>query len=301
MDPNKLIILLLNKIDLLPRDNLIKWLEYLRSELPTIAFRSSIQQSDICFGTKTLVRLIENYKNNSKIETNITVGIIGYPNVGKYSVIKSFLASKFQRSKEGIILAPDIVLMDKPGTIIASVQGENLEDAILRNATEMKYIPKPFMPIKTIVQRFPKEVLLQIYKVPYFEYYMMLIRRIAAEKIGKRKPTQNEELEIAHQIYEDWKTGKLPYHTLPPEDIPNDVSDKWRNVINQKQILQIENSQVFEKLATHYQKIMFSTPIKSLSVVIEPAWLKIDRTPDDKLTDINEEIPRRKQKKMQKK
>lgn len=40
---NKKIILLLNKIDLIPRDNLDRWLKYLRNEFPTVAFRSSTQ------------------------------------------------------------------------------------------------------------------------------------------------------------------------------------------------------------------------------------------------------------------
>eukprot|EP00001_Collodictyon_triciliatum_P039839 07168_2 len=42
-DPNKRIILVLNKIDLVPREIVEKWLKYLRNEFPTIAFKSSTQ------------------------------------------------------------------------------------------------------------------------------------------------------------------------------------------------------------------------------------------------------------------
>lgn len=39
MNPNKKIVLLLNKVDLVPRDNAERWLKYLREELPTVAFK----------------------------------------------------------------------------------------------------------------------------------------------------------------------------------------------------------------------------------------------------------------------
>jgi nuclear GTP-binding protein len=42
-DPNKKIVLVLNKIDLVPRDVAEKWLKYLRAEFPTIAFKCSTQ------------------------------------------------------------------------------------------------------------------------------------------------------------------------------------------------------------------------------------------------------------------
>jgi nuclear GTP-binding protein len=34
-------------------------------------------------GTEGLLQLIKNYSRNHKIKTSITVGVIGYPNVGK--------------------------------------------------------------------------------------------------------------------------------------------------------------------------------------------------------------------------
>jgi len=45
-NPNKRIILLLNKIDLVPREVGEQWLKYLREELPTVAFKCSTQHQD---------------------------------------------------------------------------------------------------------------------------------------------------------------------------------------------------------------------------------------------------------------
>jgi len=253
-------------------------------------------------GIKSLIQLIKNYKTHANIQTKLTLGVIGFPNVGKESVIQS-LAAKSKRNKGGITIAPDIVLQATPGSLIASLTDGNREDAILRNAIDIKFLPEPFLPIKTIVQRCPKELLLQLYKIPVYNFHVDFLRRI----LGKttKKILNTDLINTARQVLEDWNTGKIPYHTTPPETTPNDDAETtpndddstgWRNDIKMKQIIQIEKSNVLDKLEFDYQKIMFSVPIKPLDVVIHPSWLLIDRTPEDPLDDIKEEIPRRKQK-----
>lgn len=108
----KRLILLLNKIDLVPKENVAAWLTYLRKELPCIAFKASTQEqsqklgrysssslsssgiSSKCIGADLVMKLLGNYCRNKNIKTIIRVGIVGFPNVGKSSVINSLKRKK---------------------------------------------------------------------------------------------------------------------------------------------------------------------------------------------------------------
>lgn len=83
----KRLILLINKIDLVPKSNITAWLKYLRKELPTIAFKASTQeqadklgrfnaahllkqnQGSKCIGADLVMSLLANYCRNKDIKT----------------------------------------------------------------------------------------------------------------------------------------------------------------------------------------------------------------------------------------
>ncbi|GIL76977.1 hypothetical protein Vretimale_8576 [Volvox reticuliferus] len=150
-NPNKKIILLLNKMDLVPREVGERWLKYFREELPTVAFKCSTQQQDrglsqkrmpgkglksgkrggsgdtgpsgganplessACLGADTLLQLLKNYTRNAGIKTAITVGVVGLPNVGKSSLINSLKRTRVAQvgNTPGVTKAVQEVVLDK--------------------------------------------------------------------------------------------------------------------------------------------------------------------------------------------
>lgn len=91
-----------------------KWLTLLSQELPTVAFHASMQHS---FGKGTLINLLRQFANLHKdrqqvlvplfngtqlgivaiideVALQISVGFIGYPNVGKSSIINTLRAKR---------------------------------------------------------------------------------------------------------------------------------------------------------------------------------------------------------------
>jgi nuclear GTP-binding protein len=88
-------ILLITLLDLIPRSNAQQWLRHLRHSTPTLPFLSSAsshQRTNISSSTApSLLKLLKAYKPKAG---SITIGVVGYPNVGKSSLINSLKRSK---------------------------------------------------------------------------------------------------------------------------------------------------------------------------------------------------------------
>jgi nuclear GTP-binding protein len=205
-------------IDLVPREVVEQWLAYLRKDFPVVAFKSSTQQqrsnlrhasvkvnaaSDRitagheCLGADQLMQLLKNYCRNRGIKTAITVGVIGYPNVGKSSLINSLKRSRacgvgqtpgFTKSIQEISLDKHVRLLDSPGIVFSlGDDHENAVEAVLRNCVKVELLEDPVAPVDLILKRCSAEELVRIYQIPFYMDVNDFLVQVARQRGRLRK------------------------------------------------------------------------------------------------------------------
>ncbi|KAL3268919.1 hypothetical protein HHI36_008006 [Cryptolaemus montrouzieri] len=242
---SKRLVVVMNKADLIPRDVLEKWIEYFKRTVPVIPFKASTQiqskklghrkisknekgmQGSACVGAELLMSLLGNYCRNKGIKTAIRVGIVGFPNVGKSSIINSLKRSRscnvgatpgLTRSIQEVQLDSKIMLLDSPGIVFAR-GSDNISS--LRNAVKISSLTDPFTPASVILQRVNKKEMMDMYDINEYntpeEFFNLKAIRTGKFKKGG---VPNSDA-AARSLLEDWNSGKIRYYTVPPKEDQN--------------------------------------------------------------------------------
>ncbi|KAL8781903.1 MAG: hypothetical protein Q9203_000516 [Teloschistes exilis] len=209
---SKRLLLILNKIDLVPLQILNTWLSHLRRSFPTLPLRASTPASKartfdhksltVKSTSEALLHALKTYANGRRLKRSTTVGIVGYPNVGKSSIINALTSclrgsgrSQSQACPVGaeagittalreVKLDKALKLLDSPGIVFPASDGTATNDTrgkssktgsqarlVLLNVIPPKQITDPIPAITLLIERMLTspdlmENLLTVYGVP---------------------------------------------------------------------------------------------------------------------------------------
>ncbi|QRV95670.1 guanine nucleotide binding protein-like 2 (nucleolar) [Ceratobasidium sp. AG-Ba] len=233
---HKQVVLLLNKCDLVPTWVTARYISHLSKTYPTLAFHASITHS---FGKGSLIQLLRQFSTLHSDKKQISVGFIGYPNVGKSSVINCLKKGRVCRVApipgetkvwQYITLMRRIYLIDCPGIVPVSAK-DSQTDTVLKGVVRVENLPTPSEHIPALLDRVRTVYLERTYDVhlpdistpvgegkhePKWDSEMFL--DALARKSGKLlKGGEPDRETVAKMVLNDWIRGKIPFFVRPPE------------------------------------------------------------------------------------
>ncbi|GAB2240680.1 hypothetical protein Droror1_Dr00021198 [Drosera rotundifolia] len=217
---HKHLILLLNKCDLIPAWATKGWLRVLSKEYPTLAFHASITKP---FGKGSLLSVLRQFAQLKNDKQAISVGFIGYPNVGKSSVINTLrtkndckVAPVPGETKvwQYITLTKRIFLIDCPGVVYPNSDSET--DIVLKGVVRVSNLQDASEHIGEVLRRVKREHLERAYKIKDWEDESDFLLKLCHLTGKLLKGGEPDLMTAAKMALHDWQRGKIPFFVPPP-------------------------------------------------------------------------------------
>jgi nuclear GTP-binding protein len=226
----KKLIILLNKSDLVSSANLEKWKKLYRRNYPTLVF-SSKELSKLTteefikhpFYTELIDTL---HQITSEEYRKIAVSVIGYPNVGKSSIIELFRNLNFKAFKSSVgglyELAMENIskhhekdinyklrLLSNSGTIFT--RSDNGICLIPKSTKDIEEIKEPLLLIKDLFKYIPKEDLMEFYEIPVFDEIVEFLENVCKKNNFMIKKGYPNIERAAKFVIKDITEGKIKF------------------------------------------------------------------------------------------
>lgn len=251
----KRLILILNKIDLVPSSVLKGWLVYLRRYFPALPLRASgaannahtynHRQLTMQNTSSTLFKALKAFAHSRQLKRSISVGVIGYPNVGKSSVINALTSrlgagasacpvgaeAGVTTSLRQVKLDSKLKLLDSPGIVFPSATAEGPRSdeqarLVLLNVVPSKQIDDPVPAVSLLLRRLSSsqslfQKLLDFYSLPPLmssdgDTTNDFLIQVARKRGRLGKGGVPNITGAAMTVITDWRDGRIPGWIEPP-------------------------------------------------------------------------------------
>lgn len=227
---HKHLVFILNKVDLIPNWITRKWIKILSKEYPTIACHANMKKP---FGKGAIISLLQQFSRLHKDKQQISVGMIGYPNVGKSSIINTLKHKKVCKVApipgetkvwQYVTLMKRIFLIDCPGVVYDI--GDSEAQLVMKGVVRAEKLTQPEHYIPDIIAKATKDVISRTYDIPDWTDEYDFLEKLAAKKGRLLKGGEKDIDSVAKMVINDWQRGVISYFYPPIKGSDADEPDE---------------------------------------------------------------------------
>lgn len=154
----------------------------------------------------------------------ITVGVVGYPNCGKSSLVNALRKARVTtvnqhpgttKACQEIKVDKSIICFDSPGVI--PVNQEETNTLVLRKAIKVDELVDAVGPVEELLHKVQMNDVLKLYHIAQYKNSEEMLQQLAKKKAALRAGGKANIDDAARTVLRDFMNGKIKYFTPAPK------------------------------------------------------------------------------------